>query len=209
LAAALAETNVTELEARVLQVRREQRRGQDWIGAELGIPSRTVGAMLARHHVPCLADCDPLTGELIRATRQTAHRYERSRPDELVHMDVKKLGRIPDCGGSRSDTGTLVNHASRIDKTPIGHDYVHSLIDDHSRLAYSEILPNEKGATCTAFLQRAAVYFAVHGIGHIERVMTDNAWAYRYSLGETIEQLVPNRCSSVHIVRGKTARSNA
>jgi hypothetical protein len=59
----------------------------------------------------------------------------------------------------------------------------------NSRLAYSEILPNEKGATCAAFLQRAPSYFAVHGIGHIERVMTDNAWAYRYSLGETIEQL--------------------
>ena len=67
-----------ELEARVLQVRREQRRGQDWIGAELGIPPRTVSAILWRHHVPHLADCDPLTGELIRATRQTAQRYERA-----------------------------------------------------------------------------------------------------------------------------------
>ena len=178
-----------ELELRVLQVRREQRRGPDGIGAELGIPARTVSAILLRHQVPHLADCDPLTGEVIRATRQTAQRYERSRPGELVHMDVKKLGRIPDGGGWRADGGTPANHATRIDKTPIGYDYVHSLIDDHSRFAYSEILPNEKGATCARFLLRAATYFAAHGIGHIERVMTDNAWAYRYSLGEAVGQL--------------------
>lgn len=174
---------------RVLQVRREQRRGQDWIGAELGLPPRTVGAILLRQHVPRLADCDPLTGELIRAVRLTAQRYERSRPGELVHMDVKKLGRIPDGGGWRATAGTRTNHASRIDKSPLGYDYVHSLIDDHSRLAYSEILPDEKGPTCTAFLLRAAENFAAHGIGHIERVMTDNAWAYRYSLGEAVDHL--------------------
>ena len=178
-----------ELEAQVLRVRQEQRRGQDWLGAELGLPARTVGAILVRHHVPHLADCDPLTGEVIRATRQTAQRYERSRPGELVHMDVKKLGRIPDGGGWRADGGTLANHASRIDKTPIGYDYVHSLIDDHSRFAYSEILPDEKGVTCAVFLQRAAANFAAHGISHIERVLTDNAWAYRHSLNQVVAQL--------------------
>lgn len=178
-----------ELEARVLQVRRQQRRGPDWIGAKLGIPPRTISAILRRHQVPHLADCDPLTGELIRATRQTAQRYERSRPGELVHMDVKKLGRIPDGGGWRADSGTPANHASRVDKTPIGYDYVHSLVDDHSRFAYSEILPDEKGATCSQFLRRAATYFTTHGIGHIERVMTDNAWAYRYSLRHAVDQL--------------------
>ncbi len=177
------------LEGRVLQVRREQRRGPDWIGAELGMPARTVSAILARHQVPHLADCDPLTGELIRASRLTKRRYERRRPGELVHMDVKKLGRIPDGGGGRASGGTLANHTSRIDKTPIGYDYVHSLIDDHSRLAYSEILPDERGATCRAFLLRAADYFQAHGIGQIERVMTDNAWAYRYSLVDAVRQL--------------------
>jgi transposase InsO family protein len=178
-----------DVEAQVLRMRREQRRGPDWIGAELGIPPRTVSAILARHRVPHLADCDPLTGELIRATRQTPRRYERSRPGELVHMDVKKLGRIPEGGGWRADGGTLANHASRVDKTPIGYDYVHSLIDDHSRLAYSEILPDEKGTTCSAFLQRAAMYFTAHGIAQIQRVMTDNAWAYRYALRAVVSQL--------------------
>jgi transposase InsO family protein len=178
-----------ELEAQVLHIRREQRRGPDWIGAELGIPSRTVGAILARHHVPRLVDCDPLTGEVIRASQQTACRYERGRPGELVHMDVKKLGRIPHGGGWRADGGTPANHASRVDKTPVGYDYVHSLVDDHSRFAYSEIMPDEQGRTCARFLLRAAEYFANHGIDHIQRLMTDNAWAYRYSLGQAVKQL--------------------
>jgi transposase InsO family protein len=178
-----------EVEAQVLQLRREQRCGPDWIGAELGLPPRTVSAILARHRVPHLADCDPLTGELIRATRQSACRYERRRAGELVHMDVKKLGRIPDGGGWRADGGSPANHASRIDKTPIGYDYVHSLIDDHSRFAYSEILPDEKGRTCAMFLLRGAAYFATHGIQQIERVMTDNAWAYRYSLRAAVGEL--------------------
>ena len=166
----------TQVEAHVLELRRVQRRGPEWIGAELGIPPRTVSAILRRQGVPRLADCDPLTGELIRASRQTTHRYERQRPGELVHMDVKKLGRIPDGGGWRAAGGTRAHHAARRDTTPIGYDYVHSLIDDHSRFAYSEILPDEQGRTSAQFLLRAAEFFAAHGIGQIQRVMTDNAW---------------------------------
>lgn len=70
-----------------------------------------------------------------------------------------------------------------------GTGYVHSPIDDYSRLAYSEILPHEEGATYSAFLLRAVAYFARHGVSHIERVMTDNAWAYRYALGSAIDHL--------------------
>jgi transposase InsO family protein len=98
-------------------------------------------------------------------------------------MDVKKLGRIPDGGGWRAH-GRAAGSTSRDRRTPVGFDYVHSLVDDCSRLAYSEILPDEKGATCAAFLDRAIAYFAAHGITRIERLMTDNAWAYRYSLRE-------------------------
>ncbi len=72
---------------------------------------------------------------------------------------------------------------------PVGFDYVHSVVDDYSRLAYSEILPDEKGATCVALLQRAADYFTARGITRIERIMTDNAFAYRYSLREIATQL--------------------
>jgi len=169
-----------EVEERVLQLRREQRRGQDWIGPELGIPTRTVGAILKRQGVPRLSDCDPLTGEVIRASKTTAVRYERQRPGELVHMDVKKLGRIPDGGGWRAH-GREHGKTAAQKRAKIGFDYVHSMVDDHSRLAYSEILPDEKGSTCAGFLLRGARFFAAHGIDRIERVMTDNAFGYRLS----------------------------
>ena len=178
-----------EVEERVVELRRRERRGRDWIAAELGVPSRTVSRILARHHLPHLAMLDPMTGQLIRASKTTAVRYERDRPGELVHMDVKKLGRIPDGGGWRAQGWTDSNHQSNPDRTGVGYDYVHSLVDDHSRLAYSEILPDEKGPTCAAFLARAVAYFAAHGIDRIERLLTDNAWAYRYSLRELCADL--------------------
>jgi hypothetical protein len=107
-------------------------------------------------------------------------RYERDRPGELVHLDVKKLGRIPHGGGwrtrGRPGTKTWAAKTARI-----GFDYVHAAIDDCSRLAYAEILPDEKGTTAAAFLARAAAHFAAAGIPSIERVMTGNAFAYRHS----------------------------
>jgi transposase len=169
-----------ELEARVLAARVEHRRGQDWLGPELGVPARTVSRILARHRVPRLRDCDPLTGEVIRASKTTAVRYERARPGELVHMDVKKIGRIPDGGGWRAHGRDMGSTGAR-KRTRIGFDYVHSLVDDHSRLAYSEILNDEKATTCTAFFARAVNDFAAHGIAHIEAVMTDNHWSYTHS----------------------------
>jgi Integrase core domain len=95
-----------------------------------------------------------MTGELMRASKTTAVRYEKQRPGELVHMDVKKLGRIPD-GGSWRARGR-----DKIARTPYagrGFDYVHSLVEDHSRFAYSQIRPDEKGHTGAAFLSRAAL----------------------------------------------------
>jgi transposase InsO family protein len=172
-----------EVQAQILALRSEHRRGQDWISAELGVPARTVSRILRRHQVPFLRELDPLTGAVIRASKTTAVRYERDRPGELVHMDVKKIGRIPDGGGWRAH-GREAGSTARDRARRIGFDYVHSLVDDHSRLAYSEVLPDEKGSTCAGFLARAAGYFAEHGIEHIERVMTDNAWAYKYSLRE-------------------------
>ncbi|KRF28996.1 transposase [Phycicoccus sp. Soil802] len=173
-----------EVEARIIELRRRERRGPAWIGAELGVPARTVSRVISRRGLPKLAGLDPITGEVIRASKVTAVRYERERPGELVHMDVKKLGRIPDGGGWKAH-GREMGSTSKRKNTRVGFDYVHSLVDDHSRLAYSEILPDEKGPTCAAFLTRAIGYFADHGITGIERVMTDNAWAYRWSLRET------------------------
>jgi transposase InsO family protein len=165
-----------EVELQVLQLRHEERRGQDWIGPELGIPPRTVSTILRRNRVPYLRECDPLTGQVIRSSKTTAIRYERDRPGDLGHMDVKKLGRIPSGGGWRAH-----GRSEEVRGRGIGFDYVHSLVDDHSRLAYSEILPDEKGPTCAAFLLRAAAYFATHGIPRIRQVMTDNHLSYSRS----------------------------
>jgi transposase InsO family protein len=165
----------TALEQQVLQLRRTERRGQDWLGPELGLAPRTVAAILRRHRVPYLRECDPLTGEVIRASKTTALRYERARPGDLVHIDVKKLGKIPDGGGWRARGQGRENHISGHVK--VGYDYVHAAVDDHSRLAYAEILTNEQGTTCAAFLLRAGQFFANHGIT-ISQVISDNAKNY-------------------------------
>jgi transposase InsO family protein len=169
-----------DVEEKVLAARAKHRDGPDVLAPKVGGPARTVSRILRRHGVPYLRECDPMTGEVIRSSKQTAVRYERKRPGELVHMDVKKIGRIPDGGGWRA-------HGRGIPRDRVNgpsYDYIHSLVDDHSRLAHSEVLADEKGATCAAFLERAIAYFAAHGIARIERLMTDNAWAYRWSLRE-------------------------
>ncbi|AQA03004.1 IS481 family transposase [Mycobacterium sp. MS1601] len=168
------------VEAAIVALRLSERRGQQWIGDELGLCPRTVSAVLRRHQLPYLRDCDPLTGEVIRASKATTRRYERCRPGELIHMDVKKIGRIPDGGGWKAH-GRNMSRTSAQKKARIGFDYVHSAVDDHSRLAYSEILDDEKGQTCAQFLARAAEYFARHGVATIEAVITDNHFSYRHS----------------------------
>jgi transposase InsO family protein len=178
-----------DVEERVLAARREHRCGPDQLTHETGVPARTITRILRRNGVPRLHDCDPLTGEVIRASKTTAVRYERDRPGELVHMDVKKLGRIPPGGGWRAH-GRQMGSTSERKKTKIGYDYVHSIVDDHTRLAYSEIHDDEKGETCAAFFERAIGFFAGHGIT-IERVMTDNHWSYRHTtrLAELIDSI--------------------
>ncbi len=167
------------VETAVIAARVAHRRGQDWLGPELGVPARTVSRILRRHHMPRLAVCDPMTGEVIRASKTTAVRYERDRPGELVHMDVKKIGRIPDGGGWRAH-GREMGRSWARRKTKVGYDYVHSVVDDHSRFAYSEILNDEQAATTAAFFMRALACFAAHGIS-VDAVMTDNAWNYTHS----------------------------
>lgn len=168
------------VERAVLTARKELRCGPIGLSTVTGVPARTISRILARHQIPHLADCDPITGVLIRASRVTAERYERERPGELAHIDVKKLGRIPAGGGWRAlGRAATVDHKHK--RTLIGFDYVHALVDDHSRLAYAEVLPDETGATCAAFLLRAAAAFADAGIDRIERVISDNAMAYRRS----------------------------
>ncbi len=170
-----------EVEQRVLQLRLKERRGQDWIGPELGLPARTVSTILRRHRVPYLRECDPLTGEVIRASKTTAVRYEHDHPGSLIHMDVKKVGRIHDGGGWKAH-GREHGQTGTQKRVRIGFDYIHSVVDDYSRLAYSEVLADEKGTTCADFLLRAAEYFAAHGVSQIQRVMTDNHFSYKRSI---------------------------
>ena len=166
------------VEDRIVAARVEHRRGPQWLADELGVPARTISRVIARRGLPRLCDLDSITGQPIRSSKVTAIRYERERPGELVHMDVKKIGRIPDGGGWRVHGRENIPRDPR--KGP-GYDYVHSLVDDHSRLAYSEIHPNEQAATVAAFLVNAIDYFRDHGIARIERLMTDNAFAYRHA----------------------------
>jgi transposase InsO family protein len=166
--------------AGVLEARRAHRCGPAELSRITLVPERTVSRILRRAGEPRLAECDPMTGEVIRASRSTALRYERATPGELVHMDVKKLGRIPDGGGWRVDGAAVMDHhGGRV--RGVGFDFVHSAVDDHSRFAYSEVLPNETGPTCAGFLLRAADAFAAVGIDRIAAVMTDNAFAYKNS----------------------------
>ena len=167
-------------EDRVLEARVRLRRGPDWISDETGVPARTVTRILRRHGMPRLYELDSMTGEKIRASKTTAVRYERARPGELIHVDVKKIGRIPPGGGWRAHGRQMGSTAAK-KRARIGFDFVHSAVDDHSRLAYSEIHPDEKGTTAAGFLHRAAGFFNQAGIDRIERVMTDNHWSYKHS----------------------------
>ena len=168
-----------EVEAVVVAARLERRLGQDRLGPELGVAPRTVSRILRRHGLPRLCDCDPITGMVIRASKHTAVRYERDEPGQLTHMDVKKIGRIPDGGGWRWH-GREMGSSWQRKTTKVGFDYVHSLVDDHSRYAYTEVLPDEQAPATVAFFQRALVAFAAAGID-VQAVMTDNAWNYTHS----------------------------
>ncbi|MGK5698303.1 IS481 family transposase, partial [Streptomyces sp. URMC 128] len=157
------------IEERVVSLRREHRIGPVRLAARCGIAASTAHRILTRQGLPALAATDRATGEPVR-------RYERARPGELVHIDVKKLGRIPD-GGGHKVLGRAAGRANQDRRGGTGYAYLHTALDDHSRLAYSEDLPDEKAATCAGFLQRATAWFAARGVT-VERVLTDNAWAY-------------------------------
>jgi transposase InsO family protein len=153
---------------RVLAARRRRRHGPHRLGYHLGMARSTVYGVLRRHHMSRLAHTDRASGAVVR--------YQRERPGELVHLDVKKLGRIPDGGGHRAH-----GRAEATRGRGIGYDYVHSAVDDRSRVAFSQILPDETAKTCARFLVEAAGFFAEHGV-RIERVLTDNAKAYAESV---------------------------
>ncbi|MDF9811337.1 IS481 family transposase [Streptomyces sp. SPB162] len=172
---------IPEKEAAVCDLRQARKLGPARIGPILGLPASTVHRILTRHGLNRLAWLDRPTGEPIR-------RYERDRPGELVHVDIKKLGNIPDGGGWRTVGRTAGNHNRQATtdqrkscKPVIGYSYIHSAVDDHTRLAYSEVLTDERQHTAIGFWQRAQAFFARYGIT-VERVLTDNGSCYKSTL---------------------------
>jgi transposase len=155
------------VEQEILELRRERKLGPHRLAGITGRPRSTCYAVLRRHQLHRLAWMDRPTGRVIR-------RYERDAPGELIHIDVKKLGRIPSGGGHRVLGRST---ATRPQSRRIGYDFVHAAIDDHSRLAYVEVHADEQGTTCAAFLRRSQAFYAALGI-RIQRVMTDNAKNY-------------------------------
>lgn len=159
------------LERRVEALRRCRKLGPARIAWRLEMPASTVHRILVRLGLNRLAWMDRPTGTRIR-------RIEMSRPGELVHVDIKKLGRIPDGGGWKA-LGRAQRQLTRPSRTKrLGYAFIHSAVDGYTRLAYSEILTDEQGATAAAFWRRAHAWFNDLGIT-IERVLTDNGACYR------------------------------
>jgi transposase InsO family protein len=161
----------------ILVARHELGYGPHRLAYVVDAPRSTIGDVLRRHGLSRLHDRDRPTGIPIR--------YVRERPGELLHIDVKKLGRIPDGGGHRvrgRGNGTPRAHA--------GYDYVHQAVDDMSRVAFAEVFPDERGTTCARFLRDTGAHFARLGV-RIERVMTDNAKNYTRSraFAEALQEL--------------------
>ncbi|MDQ0820028.1 transposase InsO family protein [Arthrobacter sp. V4I6] len=160
-------------ERRIIALRVNRRWGPARIGYLLGIHPSTVHKVLSRYRLARLSWLDRATGRVIR-------RYEHQNPGDMVHVDIKKLGRIPDGGGhrvtgraagNRNKTGTNANRRP-------GYAYLHNAVDDHSRFAYTEILSDEKKETAAGFWERANAAFNAAGIT-VSRVLTDNGSCYR------------------------------
>ena len=151
-----------ELEQRILAARELAKAGPLIVASQLGLPASTVWKVLRRYGV----------SRLQLPAREPVRRYERARPGELLHVDIKKLGRFWTLGKRvlGNEAGTRNRYA--------GWQYLHLAIDDHSRLAYAELLASERPADCVAFLRRAVAWYAEHGIT-IERVLSDNGNGYR------------------------------
>jgi transposase InsO family protein len=170
---------------KVVHLRWKQRLGPVQIGAQLAMPASTVHAVLVRCRLNRLSHIDRVTGE-------PARRYERSKPGELIHVDVTKFGNIPDGGGwrfvgrvqgdaNRWDTRYRTGVTDKYHHPKVGSCFVHTVIDDYSRVSYAECHDDETAATAVGVLYRAVAWFAGRGVT-VERVLSDNGSAYRSSL---------------------------
>ena len=167
---------------RIVKARWRRRLGPAQIAGELGVAASTVHAVLVRCRINRLSRIDRVTGEPIR-------RYEHDHPGSLIHVDVTKFGNIPDGGGHKflSRQQSKLNARAQARRTgERGHEYrprigtafLHTVIDDHSRVAYAEICSDEKAVTAIGVLRRATAWFADRSVT-VERVLSDNGAAYR------------------------------
>ncbi|WP_345119689.1 IS481 family transposase, partial [Knoellia locipacati] len=171
----------TKVVRKIVRLRWRHRLGPVQIAGRLGLAASTVHAVLVRCRINRLCRIDRVTGEPLR-------RYEHDHPGSLIHVDVTKFGNIPDGGGWRyvsKQQGFRNRRATDTDRRKgkargplIGTAYVHTVIDDHSRVAYAEICIDEKAANAIGVLRRAVAWFADHGVT-IERVLSDNGSAYK------------------------------
>ncbi len=166
---------------KIVHLRWKQRLGPVPIAAQLGMPASTVHAVLTRCRLNRLSHIDRVTGEPVR-------RYERERPGELIHVDVTKFGNIPDGGGwrfvgheqgqrNRQTTSQRTGMKTKRHQPKVGTCFVHTVIDDYTRIAYAECHDDERAITAVAVLRRAVAWFAERGVT-VERVMSDNGSAY-------------------------------
>ena len=182
-----------EVVKRIVTLRWRRRLGPVQIGGQLGVPASTVHAVLVRARINRLSHIDRVTGEPIR-------RYEHPHPGSLIHVDVTKFGNIPDGGGHKflSRQQSKANAHAQARRTGerghhyrplIGTAFLHTVIDDHSRVAYIEICADEKADTAIGVLERAVTWFADRGVT-VERVLSDNGSAYRsHAWRDTCAQL--------------------
>jgi transposase InsO family protein len=168
---------------KIVHLRWKHRLGPVQIGDRLGLSASTVHAVLVRCRLNRLSHIDRATGEPIR-------RYEHERPGDLIHVDVKKLGKVPDGGGWRyvgrvqgkKNRAATPGKARSKHRNPlIGTCFLHTVIDDHSRVAYVEAHDDETAATASAVLRRASAWFAERGVT-VTKVISDNGSAYRSHL---------------------------
>ena len=173
------------VERRIVALRQSRKLGPARLAGIVGVPASTVHRVLVRHGVNRLAWMDRPTGRVIR-------RIHTSRCGELVHIDVKKLARVPPGGGHKK----LGRQAGRKNRAGVGYTHIHTAIDAYSRLAYSEFAGVENTENCVAFLERATAWFAQRGIT-IERILTDNGVGYRSHLWR-------DRCVQLGIKHSRT-----
>ena len=178
---------------KIVALRWRHRLGPVQIGGRLGIPASTVHAVLVRCRLNRLSRIDRVTGEPLR-------RYEHDHPGSLIHVDVTKFANIPDGGGwryvgrqrgrrNREVTAQRTGERGKAYRPAIGTAYLHTVIDDHSRVAYVEICSDEQAATAIAVLQRAVAWYADRGVT-VQRVLSDNGSAYRsYAWRDACEAL--------------------